>query len=180
MARQQDDDNDGLNPLLIFAVISAIFVVVIMIIFIVVIVIGASAVTSSSKINGPYDVLSRPLPKVSSATALLPKQLGSFQRGTLNGTLDDYQTTYKSGDYQIDISGSQAISVALAQAYVNKAMQAENTASIVLRQLNPDPSYYITSGKGPVHYVWSHYIWFFNVKANSQAALDEFMKVFKY
>lgn len=180
MSGRHDKDDDGPNPLLIFAVLSGIFVFVIMVIFIIVLVLGAGSVTSSSNINGPYDVVTRPLPNAATAAALFPKQLGSFQRGTLTGGLNDFTVTYKSGDHQVQMSGSQAISVALAQTYVSNALQQETALSIVQRQVSSDPSYYLGSGKGTVHFVWSHYIWYFNVKANSQAALDEFMKVFKY
>jgi len=180
MSRRQDNEDDGPSPLLIFAVLSGIFVMVIMVIFIVVIVIGASALTSSSDTNGPYNTVARPLPKVSTEAVLFPKQLGNFQRKTMTGDLNEFTATYKTDVYQIDISGAQAVSVPLAQAYVNDALEKDTSVSVIKRQMSSDPSYYLGLGKNTVHYIWSHYIWFFNVKANSQAALDEFMKVFKY
>ncbi len=180
MAKRQNRDDDGPNPLLIFAVLSAIFVLIVMIVFIVVVIIGATAVTSPTNTKGPYNVAARLVPTTDNAATLLPKQIGGFQRGPLTGSIDEFQATYKSGSDQIDISGSRSVSVALAQALVNNAMQTDNAGGIVQRSTGTDPSYYLTTGKGPIHFVWSHYIWYFNVKANSQAALDEFMKVFKY
>jgi hypothetical protein len=180
MANRQDNDDSGPNPLLIFAILSAILVLIVMIVFVVVIISATSSTNKLSATNGPYNVAVRPIPNVSNTTALLPKQLDKFQRGALTGTIDNFKATYKNGDYQIDISGSQAISVILAQSYVNSALQKDGAAAMVQRQQNSDPSYYLTTGTGAVHFVWSHYRWFFDVKANSQAALDEFMKVFKY
>lgn len=180
MAKRQTNDEEPLNPLLIFAIISTGFVLIIMVIFIVLVAVGANSVTNPKDTKGPYDVIARLVPTVDNAAALLPKQLGSFQRGPLTGSIDDFQATYKSSDFQIDISGSRAISVASAQAYVKNALQANDASAIAQRDLDSDPAYYLTSGKGRIHYVWSHYIWYFNVTASSQAALDEFMKVFKY
>jgi hypothetical protein len=180
MANRQDNNDSGPNPLLIFAILSGILVIVVMIVFVVIVIGGVTSTNKSPSSPDPYSVSTRPLPNVTNAGALLPKQLGKFQRGALTGTLDDYKATYKNGDYQIEISGSQAISVPLAKALVNTALKADSAAAIVQRQVNSDPSYYLTNSQGAIHYVWSHYRWFFDVKANSQAALDEFMKVFQY
>lgn len=182
MTNRRDDDDSGLNPLLIFAILSGILVLIVMVVFVIVIIAAASS-TSTSRVattNGPYNIAARPLPSVPNAATLLPKQLDKFQRGSLTGTLDNFKATYKNGDYQIDISGTQAISVVLAQSYVDSALRKDGAAAIIQRQQNSDPSYYLTTGSGAIRLVWSHYRWFFDVKANSQAALDEFMKVFKY
>src|SRR5690242_464869 len=126
MQNRQNSEHNEPNPLLIFAILSGIFVLIVMVVFIAVIFMGAASLNKPPVSNGPYNLVARPLPEannVKNAGLLLPKQLGDFQRGTLNGTLDNFKTTYQKGDYRIDISGSQAVSVVSAQAYVNRTMQ---------------------------------------------------------
>ncbi len=66
-----------------------------------------------------------------------------------------------------------------AQASVAQVARIGGLVSSANQQLK-DPSYYLNNAnKGAVRFVWSHDRWYFDVQANSQQGLDDFMRDFK-
>ena len=175
-------DDDAPNPFNVFIILSIIVVVVVMIGFAILIMISVASSSSNTtrRENGPYGVVLRPIPEFNQATQVLPETLGEFKRDRLNGTIKEFKTTYRKGEHVIEITGEQMVHVRAAQANVADLANTIGSGNTPYRQLNADPSYILTVGSGTIRYVWSHNRWFFDIKANSQAALDDFMKVFKY
>ena len=178
---QKREDRSGPDPVMIFVLITIAFVVVAVIGLGALFLIGRiSGETASQQNAPPYDVLLRSVPTANRAVDLLPEQLGPFKRGPVTGTIQNFSASYANSNDKIDISGSQAVSFRAAQADVGLVDHDNKLTNLVQRQLNQDPSYILTGGTGAVRFAWSHERWFFDVKASSQAALDAFMKVFKY
>jgi hypothetical protein len=175
-------EDDAPNPFNVFIILSIIVVVIIMIIFAVLIMIGFSGARSNTvrSQDGPYGVALRPIPEFTQAIQILPETLGDFKRDKVTGTIKDFKTTYKKGNDVIEIRGEQMVNVRAAQATVADLASTVGIGNSPYRQLNTDPSYFLTINNGAVRYAWSHNRWVFDIKANSQAALDDFMKVFKY
>jgi hypothetical protein len=174
-------EDDAPNPFNVFIILSIIVVVIIMIVFAVLIMISVSSSSSTARReNGPYGVALRPIPEATQAIQVLPETLGNFKRDKLTGTIKDFKATYKKGDYSVEIRGELMVNLRAAQASVADLANVVGIGNTPYRQLNGDPSYFLTAGNGAIRYAWSHNRWFFDIKANSQAALDEFMKVFKY
>jgi hypothetical protein len=133
---------------------------------------------SANREYGPYGLTIHPIPSAVQAMDLLPEQFGSFQSLPITGTLKDFKTIYTNGSHTIELSGTSSINLlppspawAMLRGCLNKAAQ---------RELEQDPSYYLTSGEGTIRLAWSHGYWFFDITASSQQALDEFMRVFPY
>jgi hypothetical protein len=175
-------DNDAPNPFNVFIILSVIVVVVVMIGLGVLIAISLASSSNNavSRENGPYNVSLRPIPQVTQAKDVLPESIGEFKRDNLTGTIKQFKATYKKGDQAIEIEGAQLINFRAAQANVTDVANTVGSGNTPYRKLNADPSYLLTVGTGAIRYAWSHERWFFDIKANSQTALDEFMKVFKY
>lgn len=179
---QQREEREGPDPATIFVLITIVFVIVAMIGFAALFLIGrVNTSTSTDSGNIPYAINERPLPTVNRAVDLLFEQLGPFKRGPVTGTIQNYSATYTNGNNdKIDISGSQEVSFRAAQNDVAMVERNNKLTSVIQRQLNQDPSFIQTGGSGPVYLAWSHERWYFYIKASSQAALDAFMKVFRY
>jgi hypothetical protein len=177
MGSEQDDVS---NVMLFFARASAVFVGVAVLALIGLFIASRLSTGSSGSNAVPYNVDSRPLPKVSQVGELLPEQLGPFKRTGLKGTLPDFSATYTRGGDTITLAGSQAVSVRAAQAGVAQVARSSGRAN-TSQLTDTDPSYYlhITEG-GPSRYAWSHNRWFFDIRASSRTALDDFMREFKY
>jgi hypothetical protein len=178
MAQQQDEGRS--NVLLVFIGGSAVIVTLIVIGLITLFVISRVPTRPQPSGSTPYDLAARVLPTVTGIVDVLPETLGTFKRTALSGGFETFSATYMSGKDKITVVGSQAVSVRAAQASVAQAARTAS-GSVTSEQLNADPSYSFTSGdKGLVRLIWSHNRWFFDVQATSRAALDEFMKAFKY
>jgi hypothetical protein len=175
-------DDDAPNPFNIFIIMSIIVVVVVMIGFAILLMISVTSSNSNAvrRENGPYGVALRPIPEANQAVQVLPETLGDFKRDKLNGTIKEFKTVYRKGEHTIEITGEQMVNLRAAQASVSDLANSVGAGNTPYRQLNADPSYVLTAGNGAIRYVWSHNRWFFDIKASSQAALDDFMKVFKY
>ena len=129
----------------------------------------------------PYNLVIRTIPTANRAVDLLPGNVGSFKRGEVIGTIQNYKTTYTSGTDIIQIAGSQAVSFRAAQADVDQLAPSKLSGGAIHSLLDQDPSYVLNTSNLPaVRFSWSHDRWFFDVQANSQATLDMFMKGFKY
>lgn len=175
-------DDDAPNPLNVFLLLSVAVVVVMMIglgVLIVISLVNSSGNTARRE-NGPYNLLMRPVPELTQVREALPETIGEFKRGNLTGTIAEFSATYQKGEYVIEIEGAQAVNVRAAQANVADVAEAGGSGTTPNQRLNTDPSFFLTTGSGSIRYAWSHNRWFFDIKASSQAALDEFMRVFKY
>jgi hypothetical protein len=177
LADQQDDDKSRI--LVIFLAISAIVVLIAVIGLVAIIVFGKmSPSTSGSSAASPYNLKARPLPELKTLNDLLPPQLGSYKRTASTGDMQDFSATYVKEDHKIVLTGSQAVNVRAAQVGVKNAA---SSGGFTAEELDQDPSYFLSApANGPARYVWSHNRWFFDIKASSKAALDDFMTVFKY
>ena len=179
----QSSTDNGPNPLIIFVLLS-IVIVVLGIVGFVVLIVASTASTGGSQLSGdagPYNLAQRIIPVDNTAPkVLLPTQIGDFKRGVLYGDLQDFKMTYVSGNYKIDLEGSQEVNISAAQAAVADVGRVVGLGVALKRQLNQDPSYFLSGKSGAIRFTWSHGRWFFDIKANSQQALDEFMKGFKY
>lgn len=167
--------------LMIFAVASSV-IVVIVIIALVVVMVNFSQQNAISPVAGPYNLPNRPAPQASTPEALLPPQLGRFQREALTGSIDDFQAVYSSGADRIAIQGSRAVSYAAAQLGVSRIFDELGAANIVQRigMGNSRISFYLSQVAGGVRYAWNHLEWFFDIQASSRQALDDFMNSFQY
>jgi hypothetical protein len=178
MSQQRDEEQSGI--FMAFLGISAVIVTLVVIGLIVLFAISQVSTKPQSSGSDPYSLAYRALPTVTGIGELLPATLGAFKRNALSGSFETFSATYTSGKDKITLTGSQAVSVRAAQAMVAQAARSAS-GSVTSQRLNTDPSYFLSSSaKGPVRLIWSRYRWFFDVQATSQAALDEFMKVFKY
>jgi hypothetical protein len=175
-------EDDAPNPFNVFIILSIVVVVIIMIVFAILIMISVVSANSNTarRENGPYSVVLRPIPEATQAIQVLPEMLGDFQRDKINGSIKDFKATYKKDNDVVEIRSQQMVNVRAAQATVADLASTVGIGNTPYRQLNADPSYFLTVSNGTVRYVWSHNRWLFDIKANSQAALDDFMKVFKY
>ena len=183
MTNRHNQSDSGPDPLIIFVVLSSLLVVTTLIAFGALIIISASQSSGSTSTEfGPYNVAQRPIPNVPDPSRLLPATLSDFKRKVLSGGGQDYKATYLSGSNQIVIAISEGVSLRVVQAYVSTAAQTVKDAKITNSVLSGDPSYFVATGTDSTstRLVWSHDRWFFDVTANSQPALDAFMKVFKY
>lgn len=174
--------DDGPSPFNIFIILSVIVVAVAMLVFAGLAIMRVSGVgdSATSREHGPYGISARPIPVALQAKDLLPEKFGDFKRGPITGKISDFKTTYTKGDLQISLAGSSAVNLRAAQASVSDVARAVGAGKNVQRQLDQDPSYYIINDAGLVRFAWSHGYWFFDVTANSQQALDEFMREFPY
>jgi hypothetical protein len=178
MAQQQDEERS--NVFLIFIGGSAVIVTLIVIGLIILFAVSQMPTRPQSSGSAPYSLAARLLPTVTGIVDLLPETLGTFKRTAISGGFETFSATYTSGKDKITVAGSQAVSVRAAQASVAQAARIAG-GSVTGQQLNADPSYSLSSNaKGLVRLIWSHNRWFFDVQATSRAALDEFMKAFKY
>ncbi|MEP7285159.1 MAG: hypothetical protein ABI947_05260 [Chloroflexota bacterium] len=179
----QSSTDNGPNPLIIFVLLSVVIVVLGMVGFIVLIVASTSSAGGSQLLGdgGPYNLAQRIVPDDDTPPkVLLPTQIGTFKRDILYGDLQDFKMTYTSGDYKINLEGSQEVNISAAQAAVADVSRVVGLGAAIKRQLNQDPSYFLVNKDGTIRFSWSHGRWFYDIKANSQQALDEFMKGFKY
>ncbi|MCC7208248.1 MAG: hypothetical protein IT323_13145 [Anaerolineae bacterium] len=169
--------------LMVFAVVSSALVVLVMIALVVVMLNVAQQDVVSPAV-GPYDAPNRPVPDASITTseALLPPQLGRFQRETIIGGLDDFHAIYTSGGDRIEIQGSRAVSYAAAQLGVMLVEDQAGPANVARRIGLGEThySFYLSQVEGGVRYAWSHLEWFFDIQASSRQALDDFMDLFQY
>lgn len=167
--------------LMIFAVVSSLIVMAVIIVLVVV-MLNSARPNAISPVAGPYNLSSRPVPQANTPEALLPPQLGRFQRETLTGSMDDFQATYSSGADRIAIRGSRAVSYAAAQLGVSVILDQLGPANIVQRIGMGDSriSFYLSQVEGGVRYAWNHLEWFFDMQASSRQALDDFMNSFQY
>jgi hypothetical protein len=122
------------------------------------------------------------VPDARTPEALLPLQLGRFQRESLSGSIDDFQAVYSGGADRIVVQGSRAVSYAAAQLGVSRLFDELGAANIVQRIGMGDSrySFYLSQVAGGVRYAWSHLEWYFDVQASSRQALDDFMNSFQY
>jgi hypothetical protein len=178
----EEDADNRLNPMTLIIVLSVVVVGIVVAIFAVLYIIGRNTSDASQGVLVPYSIATRLVPTTTVVAEILPEQLGNFKRGPITGSIQNYKASYTNGTDKIDLAGSQGVSLRAAQASVANIAQLGNSSSPIQHQLYRDPSfaYILGSGTGPVRLAWSHDRWFFDVKADSQAALDRFMGVFKY
>lgn len=168
--------------LMIFAIASSVFVIGVIGLFLFFVLRSVNRpVPGLSNVN-PYEVAGRPLPTAQQPGELLPPTLGNWQRRTLNGRIDNFSATYTNGDNTISLRGSQSVSLVAAVYSVRQVAQTNGPANLAERILDGDlnHSYYLTATASGVRFAWSHDRWFFDIKATSREALDDFMKIFKY
>ena len=175
-----DQDDERTRIITLFLLASAVLVTAAVIVFAVVIVAGRTGAASQVTNGLPYNLNSRPYPTTTDLAQILPPTLGKFKRSLFSGSLSDFSATYTADVGKIMLSGSQTVSLALAEFSVQQA--SKTVTGLSNKDLGSgDPSYFLLAPEtGPARYVWSHNRWYFDVKATSKAALDEFMKVFKY
>ncbi len=178
MAPERDDDVS--NTMLILLRVSGILVGIAVLVLVALFIYSRISSQTQNSDPGPYNVATRPLPAVSQLKDLLPDQLGPFKRTALSGSLPDFSAVYTRGSDKITVAGSQAVSLRAAQAGVLQIARTSGRAN-TSQLTDADPSYYLTlRDGGPSRFAWSHNRWFFDVQAASKAALEDFMKVFKY
>lgn len=135
----------------------------------------------------PYGLESRPSPEGRSLEEVLPREVGSFIRGPLDGFTDlpanaDLNVDYHDERGAVTIGVTVAESPDLARGAVRAARSLCGTgphrapAPAVVESLDGDPSFV----KAADFMAWSRGRHFFYVKASSPAALDHFMRHFPY
>ena len=172
-------DIDSSTNIMIFSAVSAVIVGIVIVIFVVVFIVGNIANNQPTTVY-QYGVTKRPLPTANKLSDLLPVTLGTYKRGQITGTFQNFSAVYQNGQESVKISGSRSVSVQAAIASVT--LIAESSGHTDKEALNTDPSYYllVAANNGPARFAWSHNIWVFDAQAGTKTALDEFMKVFPY
>ncbi len=182
--------SDRQRDLLIWIMVGLGFLlIVIMIVFIVVIVNqntrsgGTEGGGSKSVIYGLY---LRPLPpaRINGTNDLFPQTYGQFTRKAGTTTIrgqgtGTFQASYSRNKDVIDITGARDNNYAQAEADMRRAIaQMGGTSQVVT--LDTTFGYTLISSDKQAQLIWFHANWYWNITANSKAALDDFMKVFPY
>jgi len=135
----------------------------------------------------PYGLESRPSPEGRSLEEVLPREVGSFVRGPLDGFTDLPANADLNVDYR-DERGTVTVGVTVAESpdLARNAVRAARSlcgagprrsrTPEVVESLDGDPSFVKTAD----FIAWSRGRHFFYVKASSAAALDHFMRHFPY
>jgi hypothetical protein len=135
----------------------------------------------------PYGLESRPRPEGRSLEEVLPREVGSFVRGPLDGFTDlpanaDLNVDYRDERATVTVGVTVAESPELARSAVRAARSMcgkaprGSPAPAVVESLDGDPAFV----KAGDFIAWSRGRHFFYVKASSPAALDQFMRHFPY
>lgn len=167
---------------MIFAAVSSLIVLALLVGLLVVVSNLVARLAQPVRDFGPYNLAARPIPFVGFVGDLLPPTLGNFTRQTLEGDLQKFRAVYVRGEDQVAIEGSQAVSLAAAQASVNLVQQRDfqgNSRSLI-EPSRLGFSFYMYSKADRARLAYSRDRWFFDITASSQRALDDFMGVFQY
>lgn len=135
----------------------------------------------------PYGLESRPSPEGRTLDEVLPREVGGFVRGPLDGFTDvpanaDLNVDYRDERSTVTVGVTVAESPDLARSAVRAARslcgggRRTSRAPEVVESLDGDPSFVKTGD----FIAWSRGRHFFYVKASSPAALDHFMRHFPY
>jgi hypothetical protein len=179
----EEQEERRATALMIFAVASSLVVLALVGLFVFLITREMSAASPVSSNTNPYNISVRQLPTGQQPGELMPQTLGKWQRKTLGGRIENFGATYASGAETITIQGSRAVSLVAAVFSVRLVERSNGPANIASRIIDSDLnySYYFSAApNGTVRFAWSHDLWFFDVRASSREALDDFMKIFKY
>lgn len=145
------------------------------------------AAGSTGTMPAPYGLEARPSPEGRSLEEVLPREVGSFVRGPLDGFTDlpanaDLNVDYRDERGAVTVGVAVAESPELAQSAVRAARSLcgmgprRSPAPGVVESLDGDPSFV----KAADFMAWSRGRHFFYVKASSPQALDHFMSHFPY
>ncbi|MDW8300124.1 MAG: hypothetical protein RML95_12395 [Anaerolineae bacterium] len=170
------------TAVMVFAVVSSLVVVAISVGVIVVIGNLVARLAQPARDYGPYNIAARRNPMVSFVGDLLPPVLGDFTRQSLEGDLQKFRAVYTNGAERILVEGSQAVSLAAAQASVKlvreRDLQANSRSLIESSRLGF--AFYTYSAADRARLAYSRDRWFFDILASSQRTLDAFMSVFQH
>lgn len=145
------------------------------------------ATGSAGAATVPYGLESRPSPEGRSLEEVLPREVGGFIRGPIDGFTDLPANADLNVDYH-DERGAVTVGVTVAESpdLARRAVRAARSlcgttprrspAPAVVESLDGDPSFV----KAADFMAWSRGRHFFYVKASSPAALDHFMRHFPY
>lgn len=182
MMRSPREEARRATALMIFAILSSAVVVAILI--------GTLAIVGSLVVRvrqpvrdfGPYDIAARRNPMVTFVGDLLPPTLGNFVRVSLQGDLQKFRAVYERGAERISVEGSQAVSLAAAQASVLRVreLDAQGGARSLIETARLGFSFYTYSNDNRARLAYNRDRWFFDIIATSQRTLDDFMQVFQY
>lgn len=146
---------------------------------------GGSGTSSAPSAVAPYGLNLRPVPTTQNIQELFPAQLGPFTRKAVTGTLSGNTATKFSASYQrgkdtVAVAGARDNTYGQAQADMEAAVARVAEANGIVR-IGTSFGYLIaTDPKSSVHLIYHHTFWYFEIVANSQQALDDFVKVFPY
>lgn len=182
--------SDRQRDILIWIMVGLGFLLIVgLVVFIAVIVSQNNRANNNSSGGGVktviYELDRRGLPtKANSATDLFPQTFGAFTRKAASGTIrgqaaGTFQASYARNKDAINIVGSRDNNYAQAEADMRNGVLQAGLASQIIT-LDTTFGYTLSTSNGEVHLIYFHGNWYWNITANSQTALDDFMKVFPY
>jgi hypothetical protein len=168
--------------LMIFAVVSSLIVIAILIGLLIVVGDLIGRLGRPARDYGPYNIAARPIPMVAFVGDLLPLALGDFKRLSLEGDLQKFRAVYERGTERVSVAGSQAISLAAAQAQVMRIQETDlqRNARSLIESARLGFSFYTYNNAERARLAYNRDRWFFDIVASSQRTLDDFMSVFQY
>ncbi|MFQ3535851.1 MAG: hypothetical protein SNJ58_08235 [Aggregatilineales bacterium] len=180
--RSPQEEARRATAVMIFAVISSLVVVAILLGLLVVVGNLIGRLGQPARDYGPYNIAARRIPMVGFVGDLLPPTLGSFTRQSLEGDVQKFRAVYTRGDERVTVEGSQAVSLAAAQASVILVQERDrqgNSRSLI-EPSRLGFSFYMYSRPDRVRLAYSRDRWFFDIIASTQRTLDDFMGLFQY
>ncbi|MFN7209609.1 MAG: hypothetical protein ACK4P1_04345 [Aggregatilineales bacterium] len=170
------------TAVMIFAVVSSLVVVAILGGLLVVLGNLIGRLGQPARDFGPYNLAARPIPLVGFVGDLLPPTLGAFTRLSLEGDLQKFRAVYARGDERVTVEGSQAVSLAAAQASVRLIQERDfqGRSRSLIEPSRMGFSFYTYSNATQTRLAYNRDRWFFDIIASAQRTLDDFMSVFQY
>lgn len=139
--------------------------------------------------NVVYGLDRRGVPvRIQNPTDLFPQTYGKFTRKAVSGTLrgqtaaGTFKATYTRDKDTIEISGARDNNYAQAEADMRRGV-AQLGVPAQVTTLDPTFGYATipaAAANSPAYLLYFHANWYWSITASSQAALDDFMKVFPY
>jgi hypothetical protein len=132
-----------------------------------------------------YNLEKREIPtRATSPNTLFPQTFGTFTRKSATGTLrgqvaGTFQALYARDKDTVDIIGARDNNYAQAEADMKRAAAQYGPTNQII-SIDATLSYVLITSPTEVRLIYSHANWYWNIKASSQAVLDDFMKVFPY
>ncbi len=183
----QNTDRAPNRRMLLLAILGGAGLLVIAVLVVFLLAIVSKSTSSASSAPVPYDVNTRGTPLTTNIRDLLPQTLGNFTRKTVKGDLStaqlsgQFSATYTTDNKDtITISGFRETHDDQAQADLDTLISKINSANKELSQDRKFGYVLATFNNGSVRFSYARSYWLFDITASSRAALDAFMKVFKY